>query len=232
MPLSVGERRQLRSQVLRRIYDLVDGRLAEATGVGWNDEELREGLDIEPEEIEKALDYLADAGLLDNSVALGVYGLTRRGLDEIEDLIAVPEKPTAHLAPLVVQHIHNTGQLSIAHGSGISVTQTNVSQALPKEIEDLARRLQDQLGEGKERELQAFLKEAAEGSSKFELAARAEPISKSGEGAKSVLKSFTEEMGKELGKQTAGGALVAGTWLASHGQRVYDGLTLLLQTLG
>lgn len=228
MSISVPERRQLRSQVLQRIYELVEGRLSDTTGIHWQEDEIYQGFEVERGEVEQALDYLADAGLLDQG-PMGVYGLSRRGLNEIENLIAAPEKPTQHLAPLIVQHIHNTGQLAITHGNDNAINQTAVQLALPKELEDLARQLQPFLGDDRKAELKAFLTAAAEGDSKFELAAKAEPIAKSAEGAKTVLKAFSEEIAKELGKRTVEGTLIAGTWLAVHGQRVYEGLMMLFQ---
>ncbi len=230
MSIGVSERRQLRSQVLRRVYDLVEGKLSDACGIYWKNEELYEGFEVDREEIVQALDYVANAGLLAEG-PMGVYGLTRRGLDEIEDLIATPDKPTRHLAPLIVQHIHNTGQLAIAHGSDIAINQTATLPALPEELEDLARKLQALLGDAHKSDLDAFLKAAAEGDSKFELAARAEPIAKANEGAKAVLKTFAEEISKELGKRTVDVASIAGPWLVMHGQRVYDGLVMLFKSL-
>ncbi|WP_025228509.1 hypothetical protein [Fimbriimonas ginsengisoli] len=229
MKIDVVRRRRLRSEVLRRIYDIVDGHLSDSTGVPWQHEEIYRGFEVDPDEIEKALNYLADARLLEER-PIGVYGLTRRGLDEIEDLIAAPEKSTAHLSPLIVQHIHNSGQLAIAQGRDITIAQTGVQSNLPRELLELANQLSPLIEANQQQELEVFLKAAAEGTSKFELAARAEPLAKE-EGVRSVLKAFSDEIAKELGKHAVAGTVAGGTWLAVHGPVVYEGLTMLLKTL-
>jgi len=112
---SILEKQKKRYSLLHKIYELTDGDESKIIQVEVPKE-------MEPEELQSAIDYLAGEGLVDSFADQALLlQITHRGVVELEKSFLNPKEPTEHFSPKVIQHFHapvgsvQTGNQNIAN---------------------------------------------------------------------------------------------------------------------
>ncbi|HEU0129510.1 MAG TPA: hypothetical protein VFQ85_00785 [Mycobacteriales bacterium] len=108
-PTSVAEKQDQRSRVMRAMYTLSGGNQLYDADVAT----LVEATDLSEADVEAAVDYLSEEGLLAISGLGPLVSITHAGRREVERALSAPTQPTEHLGPMnnvVVVHggVHNS----------------------------------------------------------------------------------------------------------------------------
>jgi hypothetical protein len=117
-----------RFDVLRQVYEQGAGDTNNA--ILFRD--VLTGYDLDT--LEKHVVYLTEKGLL-NRVAAGFVAITLYGIEEYEESLAQPDRPTAHFLPLVVaqNYLHVSGDVS----GQVQVGTTDSTQSMGVSVDDL-----------------------------------------------------------------------------------------------
>jgi hypothetical protein len=217
----VEDRRQMRRAVMAEMYDLLGGRMHSAiTGA-----QLAEHMGLDPEEVYAALDFLEGERLLDTSGLAG-YGLSHKGIKEIEAAKEHPERATEHFPAIQVINNYGGNQV-VAQGRDIHVSQLNLTQ-LSEALRGLAEQLTSADGGILSQESETLLRTAQSGATPIKIASAAEDVAAKSEKHASILVTFREELTKKLAEKTAEGALHGAEWLCQQGPQFLAALALAI----
>lgn len=212
-------KRAMRRDVANALYGAVDGK----HNVAVLCDDLAEHMNLESEAVGDALDYLEGEGLVEQ-VAMGSYGLTHRGIKEVEQARERPEHPTSHFPAMQVINNFGGNQV-VAQGHDILVNQFTSSTA-PAELQQLIEELRLADGGSLSHESTAFLRAAQDGS-KLKIAATAEEVVAKSDKHASIIAAFKEALAKKIAEKSVDGAIHGLGWLCEHGPQVVAALALL-----
>jgi hypothetical protein len=136
MDEDLRKRRELRTALLKKVYDLTQG--STASGVNGAEAAVQLGIkNDQQEQLRDAALYLHDEALVKVTRVQGGFPafiqLTHKGLKEIEQAIAAPNTPTEHLAPINFLYINN------AIGSNIQQATTGSTQTINVDTDSVGR---------------------------------------------------------------------------------------------
>ena len=123
------EKEQLRYKILRHVYELTKGSTSIMLDLDRSlrttnllSQETDQGINIQD-----AIEYLCDEGLIEMATGGPTYSLTHRGRKEVEESIKNPETATEHFSPLVIQQIFNApvGTVQTGNNNNAYVNQVN-----------------------------------------------------------------------------------------------------------
>ena len=133
-----------RLQYMHAVYELSGGNehillnmweIGEKLGFGGHGSDLTD----------KIVQYLHGEGLIKFQALGGIFGITHRGIKEVEHALNYPEQPTEHFVPLAtVQIIHVAGNMvnSTIQEAGAGSTQTaTISAAQITELKEIIEEL-------------------------------------------------------------------------------------------
>lgn len=126
---SLKSKCQLRTTLLNQVYDLTKGH----TMNGVNGAELFRRLKLDDrDEFGNAARYLQDKGLIEVTWGSGPFPvhmqLTHQGVEEIEDAISNPERPTRNLSPVSIINVHGNVADSNFQQNTVGSSQTLIGR--------------------------------------------------------------------------------------------------------
>jgi len=136
----IQQLRERRFNLLHKLWEVTGG--DEYRGVDmW---ELGNDLGFTREDVENVVQYLQGEGLLQH-LALGVIGITHRGVVEIEDALQHPEGATTYFPPVNIINIHHMEGSQIQQGTSASSQIASFGIANSDELARFLQRLRGEI---------------------------------------------------------------------------------------
>lgn len=164
----VEQKQQQRYAVLRKVYEVTDGRPLAST----NFREVAKDLDFAEDDARSAVDFLIEEGLLQWRGSGGGVSITHAGLVEVEASIKKPERETEHFTPSEFSLVlHQTFHGPVGAVQTGTTNTATVTQTIDTDVRSLIQQLHTQaegLPEPKRSEAHESIKEleAASGAEK------------------------------------------------------------------
>lgn len=138
--VSVDEKRKLRFQFMKALYDATDG----SRTVIVNMFELGAALGWDRDRVSNVVEYLEGEGLLEHRTLGGGISIAHSGVLEVERAVTEPTLPTEHFPPLSVIYVGTMIGSQISQGSPGSSQTLEVSRgASLDEVAALLRELKE-----------------------------------------------------------------------------------------
>jgi hypothetical protein len=115
-PEVLSAKKAQRFKFVKQLYNETEGNVNSLIDM-W---QLGQQLGFTSDETQNVADYLSGEGLIEFRAIGGIVGITHRGIQEVEEALDNPDRPTRHFGPVNILSVQNMYSSQIQQGSNHS----------------------------------------------------------------------------------------------------------------